>query len=604
MNFRAGIAIIFSFTMLFAVESEFLDYDSFSELAGYYSANPLNINRATVSDIYSLPYIDEVTAERIFARIEQAGAINDLSTLVKEGILDAEYAEHLKNCVVFDRGKGAAEKAEYSVRFKRKLEKSRAYIEEKYLGNPSQFTHKLRFSAPGLSFNAIIDKEPGEINYTDNMKGNIIYNEAEKFRIILGSFSPSSYTGMLQNEGFSFDGYAFRSSSKFHDFTKTSPSSTDYAGYNGVSVYKAAGDGRLTAFFGVKNISASLNDSGEIETVNLYAYTRTLTEIGRYHNAAHRIFGAGWEGRNFGINYAASVSKEEFDKKIAPGSKLNDGVLGEFGVSGTAGFWAFRADAATDIDKANVKLSAQTKLKEITADFYYGYIQKDQFAFSSSGLMLGNGEEEQVFGMKFKLKPAKDFVIISDNLIFYSAYGGTDLPGTQFSLKTSFKAGKTSFEPSFRYKFADSIDKNFVSSERGEYNSRLKIIHQAGDVSLTTDIRYTDNTDGGFGYLIGPAINYRSKNIRLRAGGDIYYTKNGAIVYASYADTGKYPSLSSFSGQGRKTYLMAGYAGKSYELSAGIARHTIEDGETSGSGYDLINSPTVHTAEANFRYVF
>jgi hypothetical protein len=38
-----------------------------SELSGYYSANPLNINRATVSDIYSLPYIDEVTAERISA---------------------------------------------------------------------------------------------------------------------------------------------------------------------------------------------------------------------------------------------------------------------------------------------------------------------------------------------------------------------------------------------------------------------------------------------------------------------------------------------------------------------------------------------------------
>jgi hypothetical protein len=604
MNSRKVFALYFSFSALLLSKANISTMTVISELSGYYSANPLNINRATVSDIYSLPYIDEVTAERISQWIEANGAINDLSILVKEGILEEEYAGHLKNMVIFDQNQKISEKGEYSVRFKRRLERSRAYDEEKYLGNPSQFTHKLVYSSAGLSFNAILDKEPGEINYTDNMKGNIIFNQGEKYRVILGGFSPSSYTGMLQNEGFSFEGYGYSSSSKFHDFTKTTPSSTDYAGYNGASAYKSMGTGRITAFWGVKNISSTLNGAGEIETVNLYAYTRTLTEIGRYHNSGHRIFGAAWEGRNSGLRYGASVSKEEFDKDIASGSKLEEGVLGELGVSGKAGEWAFSADIATDFNEADLKLSGQTKLKDMTADFYYGYIQKDRFAFSSSGIMLGNGEEEQVFGMKFKLKPAKDIVVISDNLIFYSTYGGTDLPGTQFSLKTSFKAGKTSFEPSFRYKYSEKLDNNFVSEERGEYNTRLKIIHQAGDISLTTDLRYTDDTNGGYGYLIGPALNYRSRNFRLRIGGDIYYTKNGAIVYAAYADTGKFPSLSSFSGQGRKTYIMAGYSKSGFELSAGIARHTIEDGDTFGSGYDLIDSGTVHTAEANFRFIF
>jgi hypothetical protein len=50
------------------------------------------------------------------------------------------------------------------------------------------------------------------------MKGNIIFNQGEKYRVILGGFSPSSYTGMLQNEGFSFEGYGFQIKLKISRF--------------------------------------------------------------------------------------------------------------------------------------------------------------------------------------------------------------------------------------------------------------------------------------------------------------------------------------------------------------------------------------------------
>jgi len=62
--------------------------------------------------------------------------------------------------------------------------------------------------------------------------------------------------------------------------------------------------------------------------------------------------------------------------------------------------------------------------------------------------------------------------------------------------------------------------------------------------------------------------------------------------------------MMSYSGMGRKSFLMISYNPKSYEISAGLSRLTKEDKDFSGSGYDIIDSGTVHEAELNFRYLF
>lgn len=602
-NFLLPFVILLS-AALFAIESEYLEYDELEALTDYYSEVPININKATPSDIYELPYIDEITAERIYDRIRDKGEINSLQTLIDEEILDGEYLVHLEGCVVFGYGDRETAGGEYSLRFKRKLEDSRAYKEYKYMGNSSQFAHKLKFSSRNISVSALAEKEPGEANYSDNLKGNIVYSQKDRFRLVIGHFSLNSFSGMLQREGFVFDQYALSSSSNFHDLTRTAPSTIDYFGYTGASVYYGNENYRITAFRGRKYISASLNEEGEIKTVNLYAYTRTINEILRYHNSYHEVTGAGAEGKNSVLDYAFSVSDEKFSRQIYKNSKLTEGMTGEMSLLKKTGNWTIRGDAATDFDKFNLKINTQMRSKDLSSDFFYGYVQADKFTLTSPGMMLGNGVEEHVFGAKFRLKPLRNVVIISENIIFASKQSNTLYPGAVFSVKSSFTANNTSFEPSFRYKSKESADEDFVYSEDREYLSRLKIIHKLKTVSITADLKYADDSDGGYGYLFGSAVNLKQDNYRLRIGGDIYYSKQGTILYASYADTGKYPGLYSFSGTGRKTYILAGYSNKSFELLAGISRHKTEDGDTFGSGNDMIDSDTVHTAEVNFRYIF
>ncbi|MFO7810608.1 MAG: hypothetical protein R6V47_04485, partial [Candidatus Delongbacteria bacterium] len=489
-------------------------------------------------------------------------------------------------------------------RFKRRLEKSRAYEEDKYFGNPSQFVHKLKFSSAELGFNGLVEKEPGEPNYSDNLKGNIIYNKNNRYRLILGNFKLNSYTGMLQKEGFSFDQYIFRYSKNFADFTKTSLSTIDFFGYNGISGYYQTGNNRLNVFYGRKYISATLDDYDRIKTVNLYAYARTENEMGRYLNSYHEVKGAAIEGRISDLSYGLSLSQENFDRQISSDSNLSEAVLSEIFISAVRGKWRLRFDGATNFDKTDIKLNAVVRTKDLTTDIIYGYIQKDRFSLTSPGMMFGNGEREQAFGLKFKAAPFKRTVFISENIIYSSKQSGTDLTGAVFSFKTNIRINNTVFEPSFRYKSKESADDVFMFEENTQYQTRLKIVHDAGPLSFSSDIKYVDDQTKAFGYIFGYALYYRDDFFRLKIGGDIYYSKNGTMLYSSYVDTGKYPGLYSFSGSGRKVYLMTGYSDKRYEILAGISRHKTEDGETFGSGYDTIYSDTVHTVEVNFSFTF
>ena len=454
-----------------------------------------------------------------------------------------------------------------------------------------------------VSVNALFEKDPGEVNYSDNMKGNLVFTGG-LHRIIIGNFSPNSVTGMLQKEGFVMDQYSFSGSKNFHDFVKPSVSTNDYSGYNGAGSYYTFGGTRISAYGGVKEISASLNNNEEIVSVNLYALTRTLTEIERYHNASHEIFGAGVEGEYLGFRYAAGIAEEKYNRELDPAADLREGTAGELSLQKSAGLWKFRTDAASDLERFNLKLNAQLRSKDVSAGFFYGYIQKDKFCLSSPGLFLGSGEEEHVYGMKFRIRLDPGLIIISENLLFSSISDGSTTPGGKHSVKLSLSVDHIIIEPSFSYKFSETTDKYFSLTREEQYQSGLKAKYENKTITSSSYVTYTDNGNGSNGYLMGSNITSNTGNFKIRAGGDIYLTKEGTTVYSALADIGRFASLTSFSGAGSRSYIMVMYISKRFEIGAGISRTVSEDSETAGSGYDLIDSDAVHDAEVNFKFNF
>ncbi len=600
MNSRIAILIFTVFPLLFSVESEYLEYDETVSLLDYFRQYPLNINTATEAGIYELPHISEQAAELIYIRIRDKGVISSLKTLSDEGLLSADEAETLKDCVIFTEGKRDIRAGYYSLRFTRRIEESVAYADSVYLGNRSRFNHKIGLFSKNVSMNAIIEKEPGEIYYTDNMKGNIIISD-DSYRVILGDFNLNSATGMLQKEGFVFDRYALSFSKDHHDFTRPSPSSNDYSGYKGAAAYYTFYGTRITAFKGFKDLSASLNEDGSVKSVNLYAYTRTLTEIGRYHNTVHEVTGAGIGGYDLGIRYAASVTREEFNRETGPDADLREGTAAELSLQKSAGDWDLRADAATDLDRYNLKFAARFKNRELSAGFLYGYMQKDKFCLTSPGMFYGGGDEEHVWGFRMKIRIAQNMIFISDNIFYSAIKDGAAYPGSVYSAKTNLKLKDVTLEPNFIYKYSESVNSDFVTAEKEEYQAKLKAKYGTETIAATSYLSYTDKGGGAFGYIIGSGITAGRRSFKVRTGADIYQTKNGCLVYSAIADIGRYASLTSFSGTGMRSYIMLLYKGQTFEISAGMSRRKRTDSETSGSGYDLIGSDTVHDAEINFR---
>jgi hypothetical protein len=605
MNSRlSAIILILSFSVLFAVETDGLEHEEITSLIKYYTANPININKATVSDIYQLPYISEIEAEMIFQRIADKGEINDIKVLFNEKIITKNAASDLKRCVKYKDARDEVQKGEYSIRFRRNLEESRAYEDSVYFGNPSGLTHKLSFYDKRISYNFLMEKEPGEPEYSDNFKANIIIRDADRYRIIIGNFNLASMSGMLQKEGFTMDPYSYRSSSNFQDLTKTAPTSTDYSGYNGGSGYYTLGKFRLSAYYGQKKLASTINENGEIVTVNLNAYSRTLTEIERKHNSYHEVYCAAFEGESYGMKFGLSASNEKFSRELSTDSKLYEGPLGDMYLSKKIGSWEFRGDAATDMSGVNFKTNALFRTKNLNTDFYYGYIEKNKLSLTSASMMFGtNGEREQVFGMKFLMKFSPSFIILSDNLIYATEYFGTSFPGAQYTLKSSIKTEKFTIEPAFIYKSKETATDELVSSEVKEYSAKIKSEYDLKPFTVGFDAVYSDKNTG-YAYILSPGFSFRAGEYNARAGCDLFYSSEGGSVSSSSADIGRYPSMYTYSGKGTKSYLMAAYAPKNFEISAGISRTVRQDRDYNGSGYDMIDSDTVHEAEINFRYLF
>ncbi|HQO10652.1 MAG TPA: hypothetical protein PLK90_10865 [Clostridiales bacterium] len=605
MNFRlSALILLLSFSLLISVETDGLEHEEITALIKYYTANPININKATVSDIYQLPYISEIEAELIFQRIADKGEIKDIKVLFEEKIIGKDAAADLKRCVKYKDARDEIQKGEYSLRLRRTLEKSRAYVDSVYFGNPSGFTHKLSFYDKRISYNFLMEKEPGETDYSDNFKANFIIRDADRYRIIIGNFNLASMSGMLQKEGFTMDPYSYRSSSNFQDITKTAPTSTDYSGYNGGSGYYTLGKYRISAYYGQKKLASTISGTGEIVSVNLNAYSRTLTEIEKRHNSYHETYCAAFEGETYGIKFGFSASNEKFSRELSSDSKLYEGPLADIYLSKKIGAWEFRSDAATDMSGVNFKTNALFRTKNLNTDFYYGYIEKNKLSLTSASMMFGTeGDTEQVFGMKFLMKFSPSFIILSDNLIYATEYFGTVFPGAQYSIKSSIKTEKFTIEPAFIYKSKETATDEFVTSKIKEYSAKIKSEYNFKPFTAGFDAVYSDKNTG-YGYILSPGFSYRSGDYKARAGCDFFYASTGGSVSSSSADIGKYPSMYTYSGKGTKSYLMAAYAPKNFEISAGISRTVRQDREYTGSGYDVINSDTVHEAEINFRYLF
>ncbi|MCK4980385.1 MAG: helix-hairpin-helix domain-containing protein, partial [Candidatus Delongbacteria bacterium] len=367
---------------LSGIDQSELAEESLANLLDHYRSNPININEASENEIFSLPYVSEITATKIYDHIAQTGKIKNLNELVKKGILSEDIVGILQEIIVFEDKMLSQSSIYYQFRTKRIIERSEGYLDSNYLGNRSYFLNKLKFRSEHLKLNFLTEKEAGEISYTDNFKFSVEYND-DVTKAIAGTFNFFSATKLLQYETMFIDLYSLKQSFKFHDHARSSLSSMDYYGFNGVYVSHVFGSSNLAFFYGEKPISVVLSED-KINSVNLNAYTRTENEILRYYNEKHFLKGFSYQFVNNEFSSCLTIADEQYTKELIPDSKLHRGIIGELQLKKKFGNdLIIEINDATDMENNNLVINSLFTSNKTKFSLYLSRIEKDKLSLTS-----------------------------------------------------------------------------------------------------------------------------------------------------------------------------------------------------------------------------
>ncbi|MBN2789057.1 MAG: hypothetical protein JXR69_02565 [Candidatus Delongbacteria bacterium] len=603
MRYNVILAILLITVFLSAIDQSELDEESLTSLFDHFRSNPININTASEYEIYSLPYIDEITASEIFDSISKSDRIKDLNNLVSEGIITDDIAKLLDQMIVYEEKGPVKNDLTYQFRTKRLLEKTIGYQDSNYLGNQSYYLNKIKVKTDNMQLSFLTEKEAGEISYTDNLKFSLEYTNTGS-KIILGHFSFFSVTGLLQYESMFIDPFALKQSFKFQDPARSSLSSMDYYGFNGFYVSQEFRNSNIALFYGEKPVSVVLTSDNLINSVNLNSYTRTVNEIERYHNEKHFLKGISYQFIYNDLSSCISVSEETYSKELADNSELHSGILGEFQLKKKfKNNFIIQFSDATDLSKNNFILSSSFTSSKLKTGMYLSRIEKDRLSLSSQILKQGDGDKENSIGFKVKGNLYKRVNFIFSSNYFSSEYDTGYLPGGEVKAELDITNRNISLNCQSKYKNYEIYDDDLYSTIN-KIDSRLKIQYNFNRSKVSSYFKYSDWYDDGYGYLFSQTFTMDlSEGFLIRLGADVYFTQGSTIMYAGLYDIGLYPGLISYSGSGKSIYGFVSYSYRDILFTFGISEDSTSDSGTIGSGYDEIDSDRFHRIEFNVKYL-
>ena len=359
----------------FDIYNSSLQEDEIIDLISYNKDNPLNLNSTSFDQLLKIPYIDFSIAKKIINRIDTKGNFTTLNQLKIEKIIPDEIYDLLSNCFFIVGSKDRAKKIEqtgpksddhskikidYNSRFKRKLQKSRAYNESIYFGSDNYQSNKITFKTNNLKLSFLTKKDPGEISNTNNMKYSVSYsfnnNNNRYNNLILGYFKLKTPSNFIWDETSFRDNFIVSSNtinknrnSRIKKYLSPGISSMDSYGLKGAAIgYDISFNNKSSSnisqliefYYAKKDITVNFsevddeNPTQKIKTVITTGYNRTITEMDRYSNANYLNRGFVYQLNNRSKRFylATSIYHQEYNYEfldISDESRYNNSFVAD-----------------------------------------------------------------------------------------------------------------------------------------------------------------------------------------------------------------------------------------------------------------------------------
>ncbi|MBO4642091.1 MAG: helix-hairpin-helix domain-containing protein [Bacteroidaceae bacterium] len=261
--------------------------------------HPININTATRDDLRRLPMLDDKQIEQIQAYIYLHGQMQTLGELRLLPLIDEDTRRALPLFVYAQEERPPSSSrllsnlhSTFSSRLDIPLYYRQGYLDDTYVGNP--LYHRIRYQiGNGHHFQAglRVEKDAGERFYDSYGAYAQVRNIGILSTALVGDYRAGFGEGLVLGASTSFSksnllGYSGRGIRPM-----TSMSETDFLRGAAFSL-RLGKKFQLSSLFSYRQLDATLNDNGEVQTFLRTGYHRTQRERATHHNVSSTLVGA------------------------------------------------------------------------------------------------------------------------------------------------------------------------------------------------------------------------------------------------------------------------------------------------------------------------
>lgn len=468
------------------LESSLQETSNFEELIDrltQYKAHPLNINKATETELQALWVLSPLQIHALQAHLLANGPIIDLLELQSIDNFDSQTIRLLRPFVQLGFSNPFSGKKlgsfflgthDLLVRYRQDLQKEQGYLpgdssQNRFLGGPQHFLLRYRYASGKNLLVAIqAEKDPGETFFRKNqplgfdfVSGHVELKQVGPFKkVVLGDYN------LQFGEGLSlWSGIGFGKSSLLSSIAKQEIGLRSYSSVNegfffrGLATQIAVKRVQIIPFYSNRNLDASIQDSAGISSVNLSGLHRTASELSYKKTLNQQVYGTALTYKFHGVSVGLTGYHSQFNRNFQAGQdpynqfKFSGRSLSNFSVNyhfSVANTYYFGEVAKASVGKSAYLVGLLSSLSPtVTFGLLYRNYPVSYPSFYNAAIAeSSNSINEKGFysGLAVKFHPKWEWSFYTDVFSFPWLGFGVNAPsnGSEILSLITYKPSKTS----------------------------------------------------------------------------------------------------------------------------------------------------------------
>lgn len=295
--------------------------------------DPIDINKASVSDLIEIPGMDISTANEILEYRNRSGRIFSLAELNSIAGIGKNTIAKIKIFLKVENDINSIDKITqpelFSLQFRNRissdLQQKDGFIRNKFAGNNLKTYNRLKIKYNHYRAGITLDKDPGEKSYNDLFSVHLSINNFGIIdKVIIGDYTAEFGQGLALWSPYSFS----KSTDAIYPVKKKPHQLREYTSTDENKFFRGVGTNlnfkgyNISLFYSRNNIDANITaPSGYILSTPISGYHRTASEIQEKNSANEKTFGGMLNISMFGkMNLGLLYFYSEFSNNFLPNS--------------------------------------------------------------------------------------------------------------------------------------------------------------------------------------------------------------------------------------------------------------------------------------------